>query len=121
MIASASGSIVQSNLKAIKFGKGIYKLIPKKISLGKQGKHILGHNNYIKCRSILKLNPQKLLDKVHAKDIKSISKAGDNIVRVDFDEVIGECVDQTTGKAVPTTKAIIHMGKDGAHIVPTKP
>ena len=65
--------------------------------------------------------PQKLLDKVHAKDIKSISKAGDNIVRVDFGEVIGECVDQITGKAVPTTKAIIHMGKDGAHIVPTKP
>ncbi|WP_148297731.1 polymorphic toxin type 50 domain-containing protein [Bacteroides graminisolvens] len=26
-----------------------------------------------------------------------------------------------TGKAVPTTKVIIHMGKDGAHIVPTKP
>ena len=121
MIASASGCIVQSNLKAIKFGKGIYKLIPKKISLGKQGKHILGHNNYIKCISILKLNPQKLLDKVHAKDIRSISKAGDNKVRVDFGEVIGECVDQTTGKAVPTTKAIIHMGKDGAHIVPTKP
>ena len=121
MIASASGCIVQSNLKAIKFGKGIYKLIPKKISLGKQGKHILGYNNYIKGRSVLKLNPQKLLDKVHAKDIKSISKAGDNIVRVDFGEVIGECVDQTTSKAVPTTKAIIHMGKDGAHIVPTKP
>lgn len=89
MIASASGSIVQSNLKAIKFGKGIYKLIPKKISLGKQGKYILGHNNYIKGRSILKLNPQKLLDKIHAKDIKSISKAGDNKVRVDFGEVIG--------------------------------
>ncbi|WP_448790192.1 polymorphic toxin type 50 domain-containing protein [Bacteroides graminisolvens] len=42
-------------------------------------------------------------------------------LRSDFDEVIGKCVDQTIGKAVPTTKVIIHMGKDGAHIVPTKP
>ncbi len=67
-------------LKAIKFGKGIYKLIPKKISLGKQGKHILGHNNFIKGRSILKANPQQLLDKVHAKEIKSISKVGDSMV-----------------------------------------
>ncbi len=27
---------------------------------------------------------------------------------------------QATGKAVPTTKGIIHIGKDGAHIVPAK-
>jgi len=108
-------------LKAVKFGKGIYKLIPKKISIGKQGKHIIGHNNYINGRSILKANPQKLLDKIHTKDIKAISKVGDNKVRVDFGEVIGEYVDQATGKAVPTTKGIIHIGKDGAHIIPAKP
>lgn len=28
---------------------------------------------------------------------------------------------QVTGKSVPTTKAAIYIGKDGAHIVPVKP
>lgn len=40
---------------------------------------------------------------------------------VDFKKVIGVYVDQTTGEMIDTTRAKIHVGKNGYHVVPTRP
>jgi RHS repeat-associated protein len=67
-----------SAVRLFKFSKFLWPTnnvkIPKNIVNNKQGKHILGHKNYIKGRSILKRDPQYLLNKVRSKDVKSITK-----------------------------------------------
>ena len=40
--------------------------------------------------------------------------------RIDFGETIGTYVDKA-GNSSPTTKGIVHYGKQGAHIVPARP
>ena len=62
--------------------------------MGKKGKHIADHNNFIPGRSILTANPQ---------------------------EFIGSCVDKDTGDETTTEWGIIHSSKKGAHIVPALP
>ncbi|MPM99401.1 hypothetical protein SDC9_146592 [bioreactor metagenome] len=95
-----------------------------KINAGKQDKHILGTNNYEQSkasganRSILKVNPQQLLDDFAGTG----QKIGTNKERVDFGKVIGQYYDETTGVFVDTTQGIIHYDtKGGAHIVPSAP
>nr|WP_256217086.1 MULTISPECIES: polymorphic toxin type 50 domain-containing protein [unclassified Bacillus (in: firmicutes)] len=39
----------------------------------------------------------------------------------EFGQVIGKYYDMQTGKYLETTRGMIHYGKDGAHIVPSKP
>jgi hypothetical protein len=93
------------------------------IHWGKQGKHILGHNNYEKGRSILTHpDPQDLLDRgAHTgTQIGSIpvGQAGSKEL-VDFGEEIGLTDD--SGQMVPTNHGVIHYAADGtAHIVPTR-
>jgi hypothetical protein len=98
---------------------------PPKISPGKQGKHIPGHNNYIPGKSILSHpDPQSLINKFAGKgqSVNNVPKGQPGYKeRVDFREVIGNFVDQKTGKSIPTTKGIIHYAKDGVHIVPARP
>jgi len=91
----------------------------KTIHLGRQGKHVPGHNNYIPGRSPLThRDPQGLLDRFGGKGQAigrtPIGQPGAK-ERVDFGEVIGEINGQ------PTTRGIIHYSKDGAHIVPANP
>ena len=91
----------------------------KTIHVGRQGKHIPGHNNYIPGRSPLThRDPQGLLDQFGGKGQPigrtPIGQPGSK-ERVDFGEVIGEINGQ------PTTRGIIHYSKDGAHIVPANP
>lgn len=93
---------------------------PKKIHMGKQGKHILGHNNYQKGKSILNLSAgkaQRLINKYSGKG----RKVGTNREIVDFKEIIGKYVDPKTGKAYDTTVGTIHYSKTRTHIVPEKP
>ena len=92
----------------------------KKLHSGRQGKHIVGHNNYKKGRSIFSgsaTDAQQL--------IKKYSGTGQRInsttERVDFKKVIGKYVDEVTGKAYDTTVGTIRYSKDGAHIVPARP
>lgn len=98
------------------FGQDISKTIHE----GKQGKHILGHNNYKNGRSILKLDAQSLLDAYHSNNIESKQKINEYKVRVDFGKVIGICID-SDGNRTSTENGIIHSSKKGAHIVPSKP
>ncbi|HGN0020513.1 TPA: polymorphic toxin type 50 domain-containing protein [Proteus mirabilis] len=44
----------------------------------------------------------------------------DSKERVDFGKVIGNFVDKDTGQAIPTTRGIVHYGKNGVHIVPSR-
>jgi hypothetical protein len=97
---------------------------PPKIQMDKQGKHIEGHKNYQAGKSILTVDPTRLILKA------GTGKPANNIPRgqagykerVNFGEVIGVFVDKNTGIGQPTTKGIIHYAKDGsAHIVPAKP
>lgn len=93
--------------------------VNKLINIGKQGKHILGHNNYIIGKSILKEDAQALLDAFHSGNIKSSRVINDVKTQVDFGKNIGTVV--RDGIDIPTTNGIIHNSKTGAHIVPSNP
>ena len=107
---------------AIKAGKVVndFSIYPKTIHMGRQGKHIIGHNNYEKGKSILTLSKeraQKLINKFSGTGKLN----GTSREVVDFGEVIGEYISPRTGKSYPTTVGKIHYSKKGTHIVPEKP
>jgi|GEM_PF-6622681 len=92
----------------------------KNIHLGKQGKHVVGHNNYIKGKSILGVSTKKAQELIN-KYSGTGQKIGANRERVDFKRLIGKFVDPKTGKSYDTTVGTIHYSKSGTHIVPEKP
>lgn len=107
--------------------KAILQNANLKIHWGQQGKHILGHNNYdsrTKRSILLHANPEKLIQK-HAGTGTRIGKAEPGCLNfkeiVNFNEFIGYDVDFKTGEKIATSWGKIHYGKDGVHIVPTKP
>ncbi len=107
---------------AVKTAKKVtnFSSFPKKIHIGKQGKHIVGHNNYVKGKSILSVSTdtaQNLVNKYSGTG----QKIGANRERVNFKRIIGKYVDPKTGKAYETTIGTIHYSKSGTHIVPEKP
>jgi hypothetical protein len=73
-----------------KFGsiKDFKDAISKVIHWGKQGKHILGHNNLRPGASILKENAQDLLDAFHEGRIVGSEVVNDVKTRVDFGKVM---------------------------------
>ncbi|QSX06736.1 hypothetical protein JYG23_04630 [Sedimentibacter sp. zth1] len=103
--------------------KGTGKLVngfDTTVHAGKQGKHILGHNNYTTGRSILNGtldDAQKLVD-----DFAGTGEwITSNKERVDFGRTIGQFVDQATGEAIDTSIGIIHYSNKGVHIIPARP
>jgi RHS repeat-associated protein len=94
----------------------IFKKIPK-VNIARQGKHVVGHKNYIPGRSRLTADPTKLAERAGTgKQVGEIPVGSPGSKeRIDFGEVIGYWNDQ------PTTKGIIHYSKDGIHIVPARP
>ena len=97
-----------------------FSSFPKNIHIGKQGKHIVGHNNYKKGKSILNVSTdtaQNLVKKYSGTG----RKIGANRERVDFKRVIDKYVDPKTEKSYDTTIGTIHYSKSGTHIVPEKP
>ena len=95
-----------------KQGKGLHS--------DRQGKHIVGHKNYITGKSIFSgtiKDAENLMKQYSGKG----TPAGVGKERVDFGKVIGYYVDKETGKKYPTTMGIIHSSKNGKHIVPSKP
>ena len=92
----------------------------KTIHEGKQGKHIIGHNNYIEGRSIFYGtvdDAQKLVNKFAGTG----QWLGNDRERVDFGKIIGEYIDPLTKKSQKTTMGLIHYSKKGTHIVPSHP
>ena len=91
-----------------------------KVHLGKQGKHIRGHNNYIPGRSILEADPEQLLGEAVDDMMKSFDDAKNSIM-VQWNRVIGKHIDEV-GNEVPTTRGTINFAQDGTfHIVPREP
>lgn len=93
---------------------------PKTVHSGRQDKHLVGSNNYILGRSTFSGTPKQAetLIKQHSGTGQPL---GSNKERVDFGKVIGNYIDDSSGKSYPTTIGIIHYSKSGAHIVPAKP
>lgn len=96
-------------------GNGISKII----DVGKQGKHIFGHNNYIPGRSILTEDAQGLLNAFHSGKVNSSQIINAVKTRVNFGKTIGNYIKD--GVATPTTNGIIINAKNGVHIVPSAP
>ncbi len=113
-IADKATDTAKASRKATNFTS-----FPKTIHSGKQGKHIVGHNNYQKGKSILTISTneaQKLINKYSGKG----QKIGTNRERVKFNKIIGKYVDPKTGKEYNTTVGTIHYSNSGTHIVPEK-
>ncbi len=90
------------------------------IQKDRQGKHMVGHRNFKIGRSIFDgtFDDAEQLVKQYAGTGITI---GEGKERVDFGKIIGQYVDQETGKKYPTTIGVIHYSKDGCHIVPARP
>jgi hypothetical protein len=98
---------------------------PLSIEPGKQGKHILGHNNYIEGRSYLTISieeAQELVNKHAGTGDIVISQSGDWRKQeiITTDKEIGVSIDPITGEKTPTRSFKIHYSNKGTHIVPKK-
>lgn len=93
---------------------------PKRLHLGKQGKHIVGHNNYQKGKSILEISIDEAQDLINKYSGKG-QKIGVNRERINFEKIIGDYIDPQTGESYKTTVGTIHYSKTGTHIVPERP
>jgi len=93
---------------------------PKMLHPGQQGKHIVGHNNFKKGRSVFHgtLDDARRLIEAHG---GTGHWRGPNREVVDFGRVIGVWVDGSTGERRMTTRGTIHYSRRGAHIVPSNP
>ncbi|MDV3434681.1 RHS repeat-associated core domain-containing protein [Stenotrophomonas sp. C2852] len=121
-VTTLAAVVVVGALTHGKSGAGPMHGPSPKINLGQQGKHLVGHNNYIPGRSVLTGNPGELGRS--AGTGQQVGKVNVGLPgskeRVSFGQEVGSYVDPA-GNATPTTNAIIHYGKDGIHIVPSRP
>ncbi|MFV3013524.1 polymorphic toxin type 50 domain-containing protein [Clostridium botulinum] len=97
--------------------------LPKEILIGKQGKHILGHNNYIEGRSYMSITTEELQQIVNEYAgtgyiLRDNKGEWSNKELIEVDKILGATFD-IEGNAVETNKAIIHYSKKGTHVVPT--
>ena len=92
----------------------------KSVHPGRQGKHIMGDNNYIEGRSVLYGTVEDAQRLVSGSAGKGVKLTG-NKERVDFGMVIGKYCDLNTGEMIETTVGIIHYSKSGLHLVPARP
>ena len=107
-------------------GKSPDTRVPRSIDAGQQGKHIPGHNNFhfgfkdgkLQFKSILSVNPQKLLDDFHTSNIKSFRRINETKVIVQYNSFVGFAKSKRTGDWIPTNRAMIVEKPNGAHIYP---
>lgn len=97
----------------------------KLIEPGKQGKHIIGHNNYVKGRSYLTVSleeAQRLVHKYAGTGELKRDRFGKwtNKEFVSAKKSVGVVVDPQTGEEFVTSRFSIHYSKNGTHIVPRK-
>lgn len=92
---------------------------------GKQGKHILGHNNYVEGRSYLTITvdeAQELVKKYAGTGTidRDINNRWKHTETVKVDSVIGVDIDNRTKVKTETNMFKIHYSKNGTHIVPKR-
>ncbi|MEZ4699784.1 MAG: polymorphic toxin type 50 domain-containing protein [Rhodothermales bacterium] len=120
-LLGGSSSVEVGSLRVVGVLDDNVRDISRVIDLGKQGKHLLGHNNYIPGRSILELSAQELLDDLHNGSVLMVQRIDASKIRVDFGKIIGRYVDPSTGASLPTTRGIVINSRTGVHIVPSRP
>ncbi|MCL1987828.1 MAG: polymorphic toxin type 50 domain-containing protein [Firmicutes bacterium] len=99
--------------------------VDKTINPEKQGRHILGHPNYIEGRSYFFdwVNPQELVDKYHGTgDVPKHAVTGKwyNKEFVSVGKDIGVDIDRDSGIQAFTDRISIHYSKTGTHVVPVE-
>lgn len=99
--------------------------IPKTLNRGNQQKHIKDSPGYIPGRSYIYGNletAQELVDTYHGKGEPQFNGKGEwnNKEIVSADHIIGVNVKMDTGEETETSRFVIHYGKKGTHVVPTK-
>ncbi len=94
------------------------------VLIGKQGKHIKGHNNFIAGRSYLNASEdvQALVDKFAGTGtiLRDASGKWTHKEVVKADHRIGFAVSQHDGSTAETSMFTIHYSRNGVHIVPKK-
>lgn len=99
------------------------------INKGQQNKHIVGTNehkislNANQNRSTITVSPESLLPNLGKGEQVGKIPVGQpgSKERINYGTVIGNYTDPETGKSQPTTDGIVHYGKNGVHIVPSRP
>ena len=93
-----------------------------KLHSGAQGKHIPGHNNYKPDagRGIFHGSLEHAQELVN-KFAGTGTWMNNNRERVDFGKNIGTWISPDGTQRLATSRGIIHYGKKGAHIVPSRP
>jgi RHS repeat-associated protein len=119
-IGLAGGSARSARIKNIS-SRSFEGTVPTNINPGQQGKHIIGHNNYLSGRSILTANPRDLLKQFHANATTVLRQPNANRIIVEFHKPIGIYVNPTTKTSAITTRGTLNIGKSGVHIVPSAP
>lgn len=114
----SNSGIIEETRQKIKSGEQ-----PLKIEVGKQGKHIMGHNNYIEGRSYLTISledAQSLINKYAGTGELIFDAKGNwrNQEVIKTDSVIGYNVSDLDGSKIETCNFKIHYSKKGTHIVP---
>ncbi|MFA5449109.1 MAG: polymorphic toxin type 50 domain-containing protein [Clostridia bacterium] len=89
---------------------------------GKQGKHIVGHNNYRNDgRSIITISRERIQELFNQYRGTGV-RVGNRERHVNFEEIIGKYHNMKTGEEFDTTWGTIHYNEDvGYHIVPEIP
>lgn len=96
---------------------------PTNLEEGKQGKHMMSHPNYQQGKSTLTISMKdlrRLAEQYSGKGQVIGNPEKSNREWVNFGKIIGFYIDEK-GNKLPTTKGIIHHGKNGVHIVPSHP
>ncbi|WP_024613644.1 phage minor capsid protein [Clostridium sp. Ade.TY] len=98
---------------------------PLKIEVGKQGKHILGHNNYIEGRSYLTISLEEAQELINnyagTGEIRlNYNNEWDNKEIIKVNKDIGVEVNNRTNKETITNRFKVHYSKKGTHIVPMR-
>ncbi len=108
--------------KAIREGRQ-----PIQVEADKQGKHFIGHNNYIEGRSYFAQGTtveqiQKAVKKYAGTGMVEIQKNGkpSNKENVKMHELTGYVVDRKTKEIHKTHTFKVHYSSNGVHIVPKK-
>lgn len=117
----------KDNIKAYLRDKTIrdkIQSLDKNIHIGKQGKHIKGHNNYIEGRSYLTISideMQVLINKYSGTGILDKDRSGNfkNKELIIYNKNIGANINNITKEETKTNRFYIHYSKGGTHIVPT--
>lgn len=119
------------NLKVYEKDRKLQKAIRARkynltLNIGRQGKHIVGHNNYVEGKSVISISTDELQKIVYeyagTGEIKRTRKGQWNHREVvDFKKYIGEYINPETGERIKTTIGTMHYSKKGIHVVPANP